>query len=80
MSGLPGYDDWKTREPDHGPEMQTDPGPCDLCKASGVIVTNRHGRYIGAGPLPDPAPRGFWESDCPSCGGGGEIPEPETHQ
>ena len=70
-----GYDEWKLRSPydTDEPERQTHPGPCALCRGTGIIVTNRAGRYVGGGPLPDPPPRGFWESDCPSCGGVGEI-------
>lgn len=78
---LPGYDAWKTRSPyEEELEPQTDPGPCELCRGTGVIITNRAGRYVGGGILPDPAPRGLLESDCPNCGGTGEIADEEDEE
>ena len=67
------YDAWKLASPydSDEPEPQTDPGECRTCRGSGVIAYR--GSCHCAGPLPDPAPRGWNEATCPSCGGAGEI-------
>lgn len=69
------YDSWKLASPydSDEPEPQTDPGECNLCRGSGVIGSTARGRFLGAGPLPDPPPAGVYEATCPGCGGTGEI-------
>lgn len=55
----PGYDHWKTTEPDDGYRKE----PCDYCGGTGVVraVTHWRGAVIDG------------EQECPECGGEGRI-------
>lgn len=63
------YDTWKLASPydSDEPAPQTDPGECELCRGSGVILVNRHGCYSGAGPWDEHMGAALWERECPSC-------------
>jgi DnaJ-class molecular chaperone len=76
------YDAWKLASPYDNDEIevQTDLGECLTCKGSGIILVNRHGGYLGAGPWDEHMGDGIWERNCPACGGVGHIGEDDEDQ